>query len=235
MLFYTDLTDYIAGQRARLDALAASKIPERGIISRVLAPGPRQDRDTDLAGYSVTHEVEAITLDAQGVIGDRHRGLSHRSTGRESSLYPRRTTIRQHRHLCIVCRHDCRVISEKLGVEVTPELLGANLVIERPDGADFSLSELPQGTHMLVIPEDAEEIPRPPIATIVHQVKQQGCGVTGNAIAERYGDRKLVRAFREHAEDNRGIICSVEYPVETSARLTAGLQIAFRFASGVVP
>lgn len=235
MLFYDDLTHYIAGQRKRIDELQQWKIPELGVISKVLSPGPQQERKNDVAGYSVSHAVEALEVDAQGVIGDRHRGLSHRSGGRERALYPGGTIIRQHRHLCVVCSHDCKVLSEKLGVEVSPELLGANLVIDRADGEDFSLSELPHGTHLLVTPADAEEAARPPIATIVHFLKQKGCGITGSAIAERHGDKSLVRAFREHASHNRGIICSVEFPVQSTARLQAGQRVAFRFPMGVSP
>ena len=235
MLFYKDLKEYIAEQRTRLDALGSSKIPQLGVITEVLAPGPQQDKQSDVTGYSVTRAVKVLEVDAQGVLGDRHRGLSRPSSGREGSLYPRSTIIRQHRHLCVVCSHDCRVLSEKLGVEVSPELLGANLVIDRADGQDFSLSELPLGTHLLVLSEHAEEAPKPPIATIVHLLKQQGCGITGSAIAQRHGDRNLVKAFREHATKNRGIICSVEFPVESTAKLRTGQQIAFKFPKGVAP
>ena len=59
--------------------------------------------------------------------------------------------------------------------------------------------------------------------------------MTGKAIAECYQDTALVRKFRESSKDNRGIICSVEYPVEAPVTLRAGLQIAFRFPSAVVP
>ncbi len=235
MLFYDDLAQYLAQQAARLDGLRQSNIPGLGVISKVLSPGPDQHAHGTVAGYSATRAADAIEVDSQGVIGDRHRSVARPSTGRETSTYPKGTVIRQHRHLCVVCSHDCRVLSDRLDVEVTPELLGADLVIDRLDGADFSLSQLPHATHLLVMPDGASDAPKPPIATIVHFVQQQGCGITGNAIAARYGDKRLVKAFREQARDHRGIICSVEYPVESRATLRAGQRIAFRFPSAIAP
>ena len=167
MRFYENLSAYQRGEMERLRRLGEANIPERGVITAVLLPGEGADARQGSASYVVTHPVEEIQVDAQGLVGDRHRCLSRPSSGRESSLYPRGTIIRQHRHLCIVSMQDCRVLSEQLGVPVTPELLGANLVIERRDGEGCSLSELPRGTHLLVVPagEDGAAVPKPPIAT----------------------------------------------------------------------
>lgn len=228
MLFYESLSEYRTQELARLQRLEQSNIPERGVIAAVLSSAG------DAEAASVNAAVDTLRVDAQGIVGDRHRCHSRPASGRESSLYPRGTIIRQHRHLCVVSRHDCQVLSAHLGVAVTPELLGANMVIDRHDGEAFSLSELPRGTHMLIIPPQAIATPRPPIATLVHAVKQQGCGITGHAIAQRYGDPSLVRAFRACATEHRGIICSVEYPVETAAVLRPGQGVVFRFPSGVV-
>lgn len=233
MLFYEDLGAYQRSEMERLRRLDDANIPARGVIAKVLLPGPLPDQTAGGASYAVTHAVDVIQVDAQGLVGDRHRCRSRPSGGRESSLYPRGTTIRQHRHLCIVSAHDCRVLSEQLGVPVTPELLGANIVIDRSDGEDYSLSELPRGTHLLVVPADAASVPRPPIATIVHGVKQHGCGITGRAIADQHGDRSLVRRFQKLATGHRGIICSVEYPVTDLAEVRPGLQVVFRFPTAV--
>ena len=127
------------------------------------------------------------------------------------------------------------MLSERLGVEITPELLGANLVVDRTDGGPYSLAELPSGTHLLVLPQGAQGIPRPPLATLVSYVQQRGCGITGRAIAERYGDKRLVSAFRKQAKDHRGLICSIEFPLDEVATLRRGQRIAFRYATGVVP
>jgi len=232
VLFYNDFKDYRLQQKERLERQVNANIPDLGVITKVFAAGDKTKR---LSTYSVTTEADCIIVDSLGIVGDRHHSVSHRSSGREGSLYPKGTVIRQHRHLCVVCSYDCRILSENLGVEITPELLGANVLLERSDGEDYSISEIPAGTHMIVFPKESHEIPRPPIATIVHFVKQQGCGVTGNAIAHAYGDKGLVKELREKSKDNRGIICSIEYPVEITTELCAGQQIAFKFPTSIAP
>ena len=228
MLFYKSLGEYRAQELARLQRLTESNIPEWGGISAVLAPAGNAQT------YSINAAVDALIVDTQGIVGDRHRCHSRPTNGREYSLYPQGTLIRQHRHLCIVSRHDCQLLSERLGVAVTPALLGANMVIDRLDGEAFSLSALPRGTHMLIAPSSSTTPPKPPIATLVHVGMQQGCGITGQAIARHYGDPSLVHAFRAGSTDSRGIICSVEYPVQPAAALRPGQKVAFRFFSGII-
>jgi hypothetical protein len=233
MIFYDTLNDYIDQEKQRLDVLSQANIPEVGVISSVFAPSLNQDKTTHRDDYLVTREVETLSVDAQGIMGDRHRCLSRPSTGRESSLYPRGTQIRQHRHLCIVSSSDCQVLSQKLKVEVTPQLLGANLLIDRIDGDTFSISDLPQGAHMLVTPEDAGESIKPPLATIVHVVQQRGCAFTGRTLAHHYGDPTLLKAFIAASVTHRGIICCIEYPVESEVILKAGQRIVFKFPTGM--
>lgn len=235
MLFYRNLSEYIKGQKEKLDRLADAKIPVAGLIARVLGPNDNQDKSSDVANYSVTKEVEALKLDYQGIIGDRHRGTHRPSTGRERFIFPKGTEIRQHRHVFAVSPYDCEVLSGKLGVEVTPELLGANLVIGDIANRPYSLSELPENSHLLISPGTVSHIPHMPIVVLTHYVKQQGCGITGNAIAEHYGDKSLTRKFMEASKDNRGIVCSVEYPVEEPATLEVGQKIFFMFPTGISP
>ena len=235
MLFYKSQAEYIAQEQARLEALHLANIPEVGIISGVFDANPEIDKRSDVVGYSVTRPVDQLEVDGQGIRGGRHRCVTRPASGREKTLYPRTSIIRQHRHLFLVSRHDCQKLSDQLGVEVTPELLGANVVIDRADGEAFSLSELPAGTHLLVIPKDAKVAPKPPIATLVHYAKQQGCGITGNAIAHQYGDKSLTKAFKEASKNHRGIVCSVEYPTEDFASLAIGQKVVFKFSSATVP
>jgi hypothetical protein len=233
MLFYKNFEDYLCGERERLERLASSQMPDLGAISRILTSTP--PRSAEAPAYPTTRETETLEVDAMGITGDRHRAVSRPSTGRESTLYKKGTVIRQHRHLCLVTEHDCRLLSARLGVEVTPELLGADLVIEAQGSTPFSIADLPPGTHLLVYPPGAKEVPKPPIATLVHHVKQQGCGVTGKAIADHYGDKSLVKAFRDVSRDNRASICSVEFPAQEKTLLRAGQQIAFRYSRCLTP
>ena len=85
MIFYDTLNDYIHQQKQRLVALSQANIPEVGVISSVFAPSLNQDKTTHGDGYLITREVETLSVDSQGIIGDRHRCLSRPSTGRESS------------------------------------------------------------------------------------------------------------------------------------------------------
>ena len=235
MLFYKDQAEYIAREQARLETLHQANIPDVGIISGLFDSNPAVDKRSNVVGYSVTRPVEQLMIDSQGIQGDRHRCRTRHASGREKTLYPRTAIIRQHRHLFLVSTHDCQMLSNQLGVDVTPELLGANVVIDRADGEAFSISELPAGTHLLVIPSDAKVAPKPPIATLVHYAKQQGCGITGNAIAHQYGDKSLTKAFKEASKNHRGIVCSVEYPTEAFASLAIGQKVVFKFSSATVP
>ena len=73
---------------------------------------------------------------------------------------------------------------------------------------------------------------QPPIATLIHYIQQKGCGRTGHAVATAYGDSALTKQFVAHAEHHRGILCSVEYPVESSAVLERGQRVFFKFPMG---
>lgn len=235
MLFYKNLNEYVKGQREKLDRLANAHIPEEGLIARVLGPSDNQDKSRNVTGYSITQEVDILELDYQGIMKDRHYGTHRLSTARERFIFPKGTEIRQHRHVFAVSPYDCKVLSEKLGVEVTPELLGANLVIKSIDNRPYSLSELPENTYLVISQGNASHRPQKPIAILVHYVKQQGCGITGNAIAEHYSDKSLTKKFMGASKDNRGIVCSIEYPVDQPAILEEGQKIFFIFPTGVSP
>ncbi|MEK6825736.1 MAG: hypothetical protein AABY00_03040 [Nanoarchaeota archaeon] len=233
MFFYQNRFEYIQVEKEKLNDLMLSNIPERGIITRVLL-SEDQRTTTNIASYSVTKEVDEFQVTIEGIKGERHWGMIA-SSGRERAIYPKGTQILGQRQIFAVSPYDCRVLSEKIGVEVTPELLGANLVIEREDRSNYSLSELPHGTYLCIAPQNAQELPRPPIATLIHHVEQQGCGVTGAAIAAHYSDPLLVRKFTQNSKTNRGIVCRIEYPVDPAATLQKGQIVFFKFPQGISP
>jgi hypothetical protein len=150
MLLHKNLEAYVEHQRQQLDFLLDQNLPEVGIITKVLGPNPDPSKVTNKYGYSVTHEVPELRIDYLGIHGDRHRAGYRERTGREKMLYPAGTIIRQHRHLFAVSPSDCDELTKLVGTPVTPELLGANLVIAREDGQEYSLSEVPQGTYLLI-------------------------------------------------------------------------------------
>lgn len=231
MLFYDSLSAYIQGEMEKLRCLQGIILPETGIISKVLAPNQDQDKKSNPTRYSLTQEVDFLKIDSLGIHGDRHRRSHRSSTVRERAIFPKGTIIREHRHVFAVSLYDCKVLSENLGVEVTPELLGVNIVIETENNQDYSLSALPQGTYLQIYSSTKEK----QIAVLEKRVTQQGCGVTGNAIRLYYKrEADITQKFIEVSKSNRGIVCSVESPVEHIARIEAGQRVCFRFPTGLV-
>ena len=232
MLFYDSVEEYIARQSEKLQSLKEANIPEVGVILDVFGPSDNQDREPNPGGHSVNQLVDRIAIDCHGVEGDRHRGLIRLSTGRET-LYKRKgSTIVNRRQLFAVSPTECAQLTERLQVEITPQLLGANLLIGREDGGDFCISDVPLQTHFVIGPADATAPSQPPIATLVHYLQQKGCSLTGRAIAKEYGDDTLTNQFVAHAEHQRGILCSVEYPVDSVAVLERGMKVFFKFPMG---
>ena len=232
MLFYDDLAEFIAKQSEKLQGLEKANIPEVGVILEVLKPNDNQDREANPGRHLVTQQVDRLAIDCSGIEGDRHRGLTRLSTGRET-LYKRKgSTIVNRRQILAVSPYECELLSERLHVEITPQLLGANLVIGRNDGADFCISDVPLYTHFVIAAADAAAPPQPPVATLVQYLQQKGCSLAGRAIAKAYEDEKLTQQFVAHAEHHRGILCSVEYPVDSVAFLERGQNVYFRFPMG---
>jgi hypothetical protein len=232
VLFYDDLAEFITQQSAKLQGLEGANIPEVGVILDVLGPNDNQDRDANPGRHSVTQAVDRLAIDCRGIEGDRHRGLTRLSTGRES-LYKRKgSTIVNRRQVLAVSPHECDLLSERLDVEITPQLLGANLVIGRDDGVDYCISDVPLYTHFVIAPADAGAPSLPPVATLVQYLQQKGCSLAGRAIAREYGNEELTNQFVAHAEQHRGILCSVEYPVDSVAFLERGQKVFFRFPMG---
>lgn len=235
MLFYKDLAEFIREQSTKLNQLEGAGIPEVGVVLDVFAPNENQDMETNPDDHLVTRKVDRLAIDCHGVKGDRHRGLTRPSTGREGEIYNRTgVKITNRRQLFTVSPSDCDELSRRLDVKVTPQLLGANLVIGREDGADFSLSSIPLNTYLVIAPAEAVEMPRPPVATLIPYVQQKGCSRNGRAIAKAYGDSSLTQRFVASAKDHRGVLCSVEYPVEAPAFLERGQRVFFKFPLGRV-
>jgi len=233
MLTYKNAADYLKQEQKRLIQRQSANLPDEGRITRLMLPSAELNENDHFPRYSLTHEVDSLEVDYRGIVGERHQAVARTSGGRELNVYPRGTMIRGHRHLFVACSSDIKELSRRMGLELTPEMLGFNLVIDREDGEDFSITELPVGTMMLIADEAATKPAKPPLATFTSFVKQEGCGITGKLIADHYGDRNLTRKFREVTKDYRGILCSVEFPVEATVMLKRGQRVFFRYAQGV--
>jgi hypothetical protein len=233
MLFYDNLAECIRQETEKLQKLKASNLPEVGVVLDVLEPNENQDMNSNPGRYSVTRPVEKLAVDSHGVDGDRHRGLTRSTTGRDAPLYRSSgATVVNRRQIFAVSPYECTRLSDCLGVEITPELLGANLVIGREDGGDFSISDVPLTTYLVLADPDADEPSKPPLATLIHYIQQKGCSRTGKAISKEYGDELLIKKFVTHADLHRGILCSVEYPVDKQVDLQRGQRVFFRYPKG---
>ena len=235
MLFYPNAADYLEQEQKRLIERRDANLPDEGKITRLMLPSAELNENKHFPYYSLTHEVDSLEVDYRGIVGERHQAVTRPSGGRELKVYPRGTQIRGHRHLFVSCSSDVAELSRLMGLEITPEMLGLNLLIDREDEEDFSLTELPVGTMMLLADETATEPTKPPLATFTSFVKQEGCGITGKLIADHYGDPTLTRQFREVTKDHRGILCSVEFPVEETVLLKKEQRIFFRYSRGLAP
>ena len=233
MLTYENAADYLRQEKKRLIQRQSANLPDEGRITSLMLPSPDLNENDHFPRYSLTHEVDSLEVDYRGIVGERHQAVTRTSGGRELNVYPKGTLIRGHRHLFVTCSSDIAELSHRMGLELTAEMLGFNIVIDREDGQNFSITELPVGTMMLIGDEDATKPAKPPLAAFTTFVKQEGCGITGKLIADHYGDRNLTRKFREVTKDHRGILCSVEFPVETPVSLKKGQRVFFRYSQGL--
>lgn len=233
MIFYKDISSYIEGKPAELDELRSANIPDYGIVLDVLAPGENQNRRENPGRYSVTRPIEALTIDCNGIRGDRHRGMTRPSTAREAKLYGQTgVSIVNRRQVFVTSPSEYKALTNTLGVEITAELLGANLVIGREDGGEFYISDLPSNSYLVIGAPESAEPENPPLATLIQYVQQKGCILTGNAIVTRYGEQRLQKGFIENSRRRRGILCSIEYPVDEPATLERRQKVFFRFPVG---
>ena len=235
MLFYQNAAEYLKQEQKRLTERQSANLPDEGRITGLMLPSAELNENDHFPYYSLTHEVDSLEVDYRGIVGERHQAVTRPSGGRELKVYPRGTQIRGHRHLFVSCSADIDELSLRMGLEITAEMLGLNLLIDREDGEKFSLTELPVGTMMLLADETSTKPAKPPLATFTNFVKQEGCGITGKLIADHYGDPALTRKFREVAKDHRGILCSVEFPVEETVLLKRGQRVFFRYSQGLAP
>jgi len=233
MLFYDSLAEYIEKETEKLEYLKTADLPEIGGILEVLGPNDNQDMNSNPGGHSVTEPVEKLSIDVHGISGDRHCGLTRKSTGRDAPLYKKSaSTMVNRRQIFAVSPYECTRLTELLGVEVTPQLLGANLLIGREDGADYCISDVPLTTYLVIAEPDATEPAQPPIATLIQYIQQKGCSRTGRVIAKAYDDESLTKQFINHAEHHRGILCSVEYPADRPVNLVRGQKVFFKYPKG---
>ena len=233
MTFHKKQEDYIAKIEEAFRNLREANIPERGVITQVLMPNENQ-HDARNPNYSRTYPVLDITLDSNGIKGDRHYATYTREVGRNAGLLPRGVEFSGNRHMMAISDYDCKVLSDRLGKKITPEQLGTNLVISREDGQDYSLSALPQEAYLVIAPEDSETLPIEPIAVLVRHGMQKGCKVTGLCVSKEHGDKSLINRFKAESTTNRGLVLRAIYPTPNKpALIKPGQKVYFLYSDGI--
>lgn len=141
--------------------------------------------------------TQRLDLDWGGAVGDRHHGLTMSSNARQASVFPRGTTIRNHRQLSIVDESELAEIAVNLGLES----LSAGVIADNICTRGISnLTQLPPMTRLVfeggaVIMLGGENLP---------------CVIAGGLVQERYGTP--AHAFPKAAMGLRGVTGWVEHP-----------------------
>lgn len=166
-----------------------------------------------LDGRFQTQPVDQLVLGFDGIANDFHAGLTRRSGGREP-WYARGTEMRNERQLSLVAPDELDVVAKRMDiVEVRPEWIGANLLIEGiPD-----LSMLPAGT-MLFFGNGV---------TLKIDGQNHPCRLAGRSVADhaQMPDREAgALLFPKVARRLRGLVAWVERP----GIVVAGEEISVR-------
>jgi len=100
------------------------------------------------------------------------------------------------------------------------------------DGRFYSLCQVPRGTYLVLAKADAVSCPEVPLAVLVVNGKQFGCGITAGIISRQYKSSEydgseLARKFIHNTKENRGLVLTVEYPVakEEASQSRSGLIV----------
>lgn len=149
----------------------------------------------------VSSPVDNLDLAYEGIVGDRHSGLTRSSGGREP-WYKRGSEMRNERQLSILCRDELADAAANMAIDrIEPEWIGANIVLTGVK----DLSRLPP--RSLLFFEDG--------ATIKIDGQNAPCRFAGASIAEHYPDRDpnaVALAFPKKAVGKRGLVGWVEKP-----------------------
>lgn len=159
----------------------------------------REKQASPDGAYLVSEPVGEVELTLEGIVGDRHAGVTRRADGR-TPFYPRGIAIRNSRQVSIVGEEELAALAAALRVPaVEAAWLGANLVLRGlPD-----LSALPPASRLFF----------PAEATIVVADENHPCVYPGKAIQARYPDRRGLGArFVPAARGRRGLVGWVERP-----------------------
>jgi hypothetical protein len=172
------------------------KVRARQLTGQVVSLLSTADRARK--GFATT-AVAQLSLDLEGIAGNRHRGWTRKADARVPYL-PRGREMRNDRQVTLVSVEELAEIARRLELAaIEPAWIGANVVI----AGIARLSWLPRGTRLFssdgaVLSVTDQNVP---------------CRQAGAAIAGQCPGRDDVTfAFVKHAAGLRGLLATVEYP-----------------------
>ncbi|MFZ5965283.1 MOSC domain-containing protein [Thalassococcus sp. BH17M4-6] len=141
--------------------------------------------------------VQALELDWDGAVGERHRGATRPSCSRMLQQYPRGTEIRNVRQLAIASVEEMADIAARMGLDkIAPEWLGASMVIEGlPDFSHLPPSSRLQGPDGVMLTVDIQNRP---------------CQLPAREIERAHPGHG--KHFKPAAQGRRGVTAWVERP-----------------------
>jgi MOSC domain-containing protein YiiM len=141
--------------------------------------------------------VDPLELDFGGARGDRHYGETMPAGTRQSAVFTKGTTIRNHRQISIVDAAELATIADNMGlIELAPGVIADNICTS---GIPNLTSLAPMSRLIFdggaVIMVGGENLP---------------CVISGRMISNHYGSKP--EAFPKHAMGLRGVTGWVEHP-----------------------
>lgn len=162
-------------------------------------------------GENISKSIEGGIFTNEGLIGDRHFGVTMLSNSRTPE-FPRGTIIRNRRQVSLVSQEELDTIAKELGIdEIKPEWLAANLLIT---GIPH-LSQLPVGARLffgggLVLFNDGENFP---------------CKIPAKTVQSQFENSGIQQNFIKAATHRRGLVAWVEHPSQLVAPTTCKIEL----------
>lgn len=132
--------------------------------------------------------VAEMLLSFAGPPGEVHAGETRPSCSRVTALYPKGTTIRNVRQLCVVSAEEMAAVAAELGIEAFDYAwVGASVVVEGiPDFTHLPPSSRLQGPDGVTLVVDMENLPCQEPAVTIEKVRPgQGKGFKAAAKGRR--------------------------------------------------
>lgn len=163
-------------------------------------------------GENVSKLIEGGIFTNEGLLGDRHFGITMLSNSRTPE-FPRGTIIRNRRQVSLVSQEELDATAKELGInEIKPEWLAANLLVS---GIPH-FSQLPVGARFffaggLVLFNDGENFP---------------CKIPAKTVQNQYEQIKGIQQnFIKAAMHRRGLVAWVEHPSQLVTPSTFEIEL----------